>query len=158
VSLSLGQLQQFVDRLAENPELWRHLIRHDPHARNYEQIWDDSDVNAWLICWSNEQDTGFHDHDDSAAAITVIEGEIRDERLSLGPGSLQRLLGPGETITVEPTAIHRVLHAGTTPAITIHAYSPPLTRTGSYGFGPGGALQRTPRSYAEELRAEPVLR
>ena len=33
--------------------------------RVYEQIWDDEHVNAWLICWSEDQDTGFHDHDES---------------------------------------------------------------------------------------------
>ena len=52
--------------------------------RVYEQIWDDDDVNAWVICWSEDQDTGFHDHDNSAAAIAVISGQLREERLRLG--------------------------------------------------------------------------
>ena len=58
------------------PELWRHLVRHSAEVRVYEQIWDDERVNAWLICWSEDQDTGFHDHDRSGAAITVVEGQI----------------------------------------------------------------------------------
>ena len=52
-------------RWPQAPERWRHLVRHADDARVYEQIWDDEDVNAWVICWSEDQDTGFHDHDES---------------------------------------------------------------------------------------------
>ena len=55
------------------------------------------------------------------------------------------------------TAIHRVLHAGKQPAVTIHAYSPPLLRTGAYRIGPDGELERELLSYEEELRATPAL-
>jgi hypothetical protein len=158
MSLSPEQLQQFADQLARTPALWRHLLAHSPEARIYEQIWNDSNVNAWVICWSNHQDTGFHDHDNSAAAIAVIEGQVREERLRLGSHPSGRLAGAGMTLFVEPTAIHRVLHIGSRPATTIHAYSPPLTRTGTYRVGPGGELQRASQSYVEELRAEPARR
>ena len=52
------------------------------------------------------------------------------------------MIGAGSTFTVPPVAIHRVMHAGGAPAVTIHAYSPPLTRTGVYRVGDGGELQR----------------
>jgi mannose-6-phosphate isomerase-like protein (cupin superfamily) len=61
--------------------------------------------------------------------------------------------GPGETFTVPREAIHRVLHAGDGPAVTIHAYSPPLNRTGVYRIGEDGELERLPQSVEEELRA-----
>ena len=60
------------------------------------------------------------------------------------------------TFTVPPAAIHRVLHAGDRPAVTIHAYSPPLTRTGAYRVTPDGALEREALSFEEELRGEPA--
>ena len=66
-------------------------------------------------------------------------------------------MGPGETFFVAPTAIHRVLHAGDGPAVTIHAYSPPLTRTGAYRLGPDGALERAAQPFEQELRAELAL-
>src|SRR6202011_4308515 len=119
-------------------ELWRDHVRHQHDVRVYEQIWDDRDVNAWVICWSEDQDTGFHDHDESAAAVAVISGHVREERLRLGAAPTGRGLGPGSTFTVPPVAIHRVLHTGEQPAVTIHAYSPPLRRTGAYAVGPGG--------------------
>ena len=87
MSLTPPQLEEFVAALAASPERWRHLVRHVSGARVYEPIWDDEDVNAWVICWSEDQDTGFHDHDDSAAAILVIDGQVREERLRLGSTS-----------------------------------------------------------------------
>ncbi|HTX46059.1 MAG TPA: cysteine dioxygenase family protein [Solirubrobacteraceae bacterium] len=157
MSLDPAELERFVDDLAARPERWEHLIRHDDELRVYEQLWEDEDVNAWLICWSEDQDTGFHDHDESAAAIRVMDGHVREDRLRLAAEPETRVIGPGATFIVPPTAIHRVLHAGAGPAVTIHAYSPPLTRTGAYTVGPGGELERLSMSYEEELRAEPAL-
>jgi mannose-6-phosphate isomerase-like protein (cupin superfamily) len=155
--LTNAQLKRFAERLAAEPGLWRDLVHHSADDRLYEQIWDDELVNAWLICWSEDQDTGFHDHDRSEAAIAVIEGQIREERLRLGSDPEARVIGPGGTVIVPAVAIHRVLHAGGEPAVTIHAYSPPLRRTGAYRVGPGGELERASVSYEDELRAEPTL-
>jgi hypothetical protein len=41
---------------------------------------------------------------------------------------------------------------GGSPAVSIHAYSPPLWRMGTYTTGPDGTLRRQSISYAEELR------
>jgi mannose-6-phosphate isomerase-like protein (cupin superfamily) len=157
MNLTTTQLQQFVTELAATPDLWRHLVRHRSDARVYEQIWEEHAVNAWLICWSEDQDTGFHDHDESDAAIRVIAGRVRDERLRLNGAPHARVIGPGATFFVPPSAIHRVLHTGGVPAVTIHAYSPPLRRTGVYRIGPDGELERAVQSYEHELRAEPAL-
>lgn len=153
MSLSAEQLEEFVADLAAAPERWRDHIRHDSDTRVYELIWEDEEVNAWLICWSEDQDTGFHDHDESAAAIRVIDGHVREERLRLSAEPDARIAGPGETLALPATAIHRVLHHGAGPAVTIHAYSPPLTRTGAYWVGPSGELQRVSQSFEQELRA-----
>ena len=157
MSLTLAQLQRFAAQLAASPERWAHLVRHANDARVYEQIWDDDEINAWVICWSEDQDTGFHDHDDSAAGIAVVSGRVREERLTIGSAPLAREIGPGEAFTLPPVAIHRVLHAGEEPAVTIHVYSPPLTRTGAYSVGPDGELERESLSYEAELRGEPAL-
>jgi mannose-6-phosphate isomerase-like protein (cupin superfamily) len=157
MSLTPQELKRFVADLVDQPELWQHVVRHTDDARVYEQIWDDENVNAWVICWSEDQDTGFHDHDESTAALFVIEGHVREERLRLGATPDERVIGTGESFFVPATAIHRVLHAGSMPAVTIHAYSPPLRRTGAYRIGPDGGLQRAAQSYEQELRAELTL-
>jgi mannose-6-phosphate isomerase-like protein (cupin superfamily) len=77
--------------------------------------------------------------------------------LTLAGATRSRELGPGQTFTVAPVAIHRVLHAGQGPAVTIHAYSPPLRRTGAYRVGREGELEREAQAVEVELRAEPAL-
>jgi quercetin dioxygenase-like cupin family protein len=156
MTLAPAELEQFLATLVAERERWEHLVRHADDARVYEQIWDDEDVNAWVICWSEDQDTGFHDHDLSAAAIAVISGAVREDRLRLGSSPRSRLTAAGDSFTVPPVAIHRVMHAGSAPAVTIHAYSPPLTRTGVYRVDAGGELQRESLTLEEELRAQPT--
>src|SRR5437868_14184055 len=48
---------------ASRPELWEHLVHHDPGQRTFELLRDDDEVTAWVICWMEDHDTGFHDHD-----------------------------------------------------------------------------------------------
>jgi mannose-6-phosphate isomerase-like protein (cupin superfamily) len=155
--LTTRELQQFVENLAATPELWRDSVRHSIEGRVYERIWDDELVNAWVICWSEDQDTGFHDHDRSEAAIAVIDGHVREDRLRLGGAPESRVIGPGRTLVVPAVAIHRVLHVGACPAVTIHGYSPPLRRTGAYRIGAQGELERASVSYEEELRPAAAL-
>jgi quercetin dioxygenase-like cupin family protein len=157
MSLSPTELERFVADLAASPDRWRHLVRHASDARVYEQIWGDEDLNAWVICWSEDQDTGFHDHDESSAAIAVIAGKVREDRLRIGGEPRTRVLGPGSIFTVPAVAIHRVLHGGGPPAVTIHAYSPPLVKTGAYRIGSDGELERELLSNEDELRGEPAL-
>jgi quercetin dioxygenase-like cupin family protein len=157
MSLTIPELERFVADLAQDRDRWAHLVHHADDVRVYELLWEDEEVNAWVICWSEDQDTGFHDHDESGAAIRVISGQVREERLRVGAAPQSRVLGPGSTLTIPPVAIHRVLHAGEAPAVTIHAYSPPLRRTGAYRIGPDGALERESLSVEEELRAEAAI-
>jgi hypothetical protein len=60
--------------------------------------------------------------------------------------------GAGSTFAFGASDIHRVLHAGDEPAVTVHAYSPPLVRMGAYVVEDDGRLLRHTVSYGEELR------
>ena len=64
-----------------------------------------------------------------------------------------REFGPGETFTIEASEIHRVVHVGDEPALTVHAYSPPLSRMGAYMVEEDGTLTRHSISHEVELRA-----
>ena len=150
--LERPELEDVVARLARRPDLWRPLVRHDPAERVYEELVRDSHLTVWLICWMEDHDTGFHDHDRSAGAVAVAEGEVIEDRLALGRAPLRRRMRAGEAIDFAASDIHRVAHAGDRPAITINAYSPPLWRMGAYEVRADGELRRHSVSYAEELR------
>ena len=150
--LTPGELREYAAALAAQPERWAARVRHDPHARIYEQLELGEHVEAWLICWMDDHDTGFHDHDVSAGAVAVVSGAVREDRLVLGDRPTWRVAQAGEVFGFEAHDIHRVLHVGEAPAVTIHVYSPPLRRMGAYEVAAGGRLARHSISHAEELR------
>src|SRR4051812_7332485 len=150
--LSQDELERLVSDVAADPERWRHLVTHRADERTYVELHRDDHVAVWLICWMNDHDTGYHDHDLSAGAVGVAAGAVREERLVLGGPPAVRVADAGEAFSFGPADIHRVSHAGAEPAVTIHAYSPPLMRMGSYEVLESGVLQRWSLSYEEELR------
>jgi len=151
-TLSPQELQEFADELADRPELWIERIKHDSEQRIYDELLREEHVTAWLICWMDDQDTGFHDHDISAGAVAVLSGSVREERLSLEGAPRERTVRAGSSFHFSCSDIHRVRHAGEDPAVTLHVYSPPLLRMGAYVIGEDGVLARRPMSYEEELR------
>ncbi len=151
--LSPQELEEFVIALADRPELWIELVKHDSTQRLYEELLSDGHLTAWLICWMDDQDTGFHDHDISAGAVAVVSGAVREERLCIGGPPARRHCSAGGSFHFAPTDIHRVRHAGVDPAVTLHVYSPPLLRMGAYVIGEDGALARHSTPCSEELRA-----
>ena len=151
--LTAAELEAFVRALAERPELWIDLVRHDDTQRVYEELLSDEHVTAWLICWMDDHDTGFHDHDVSAGAVAVVSGAVREERLAIGgPPPVRRACTAGESFHFSPADIHRVRHSGAEPAVTLHVYSPPLLRMGAYAIGSDGVLARHSQPCAQELR------
>ena len=149
--LGVEALRELVATLAADPARWAHLVRHDTEQRIFERVLDEAEVEAWLICWMPGHDTGFHDHDLSSGAVTVVSGSVQEERLGIGT-TTSNVYGQGETFDFTASEIHRVVHSGPDPTVTLHAYSPRLRRLGAYAFTPGGPLRRHPLGYGEELR------
>jgi predicted metal-dependent enzyme (double-stranded beta helix superfamily) len=150
--LSGPELEAFARELSARPELWIDLVKHDSSQRVYEELLSDRYLTAWLICWMDDHDTGFHDHDVSAGAVTVLGGRVREERLAIDGPPRKQTFSVGESFHFAASDIHRVRHAGDGPAVTLHVYSPPLLRMGAYMIGEGGVLERHSVSCSEELQ------
>ena len=148
----LAELRETLLEFAGQPDRWLPLVRHDADERTYVLLHRDERVELYVVCWMPGHDTGFHDHDESAAAIAVVHGAVSEERLSLN-GTVSAELVAGETVTIAREAIHRVRHTGEGPAVTLHAYSPPLERVGTYEVADDGALLRHPRAADVPLEA-----
>jgi predicted metal-dependent enzyme (double-stranded beta helix superfamily) len=152
--LSAPELESFVRELADRPELWIDFVRHDASQRVYEELLSDAHVTAWLICWMDDQDTGFHDHDVSAGAVAVVSGNVREERLAIGGQPRGRKFAAGDAFHFSAADIHRVRHGGSDPAVTLHVYSPPLAQMGAYTIGSDGVLARRTMPSSQELRPQ----
>jgi quercetin dioxygenase-like cupin family protein len=151
--LDLGELRDLVTELAANPEQWRPFVRSDASERHFEQLRGDDHVDVWVISWANGNDTGFHDHDLSHGAVAVVEGELIEERLVVGGPPRVIRHHAGEAFHFDASHVHRMRQDAAAPAVSIHAYSPPLVRLGTYAVEPDGTLRRSSISHAEELRA-----
>jgi predicted metal-dependent enzyme (double-stranded beta helix superfamily) len=150
--LDRAELRALARDLRARPDLWSPLVHHEPEQRTYELLLHDERVMAWLICWMDDHDTGFHDHDVSSGAVAVVRGRVREQRLRLAREPVARTYAAGDVFDFAGSDIHRVSHAPGGPAVTIHVYSPPLWRMGAYVVEPDGNLLRQSMSYAEELR------
>jgi predicted metal-dependent enzyme (double-stranded beta helix superfamily) len=155
-ALTSAELRELVNQITAD-EGWRHLVRHESGERFYEELEPHDTalrgrVGLWLICWMDGHDTGFHDHGVSSGVVEVVEGRLCDERPTTGGGIRARTYGGGATFDFGAGDIHRLSHAGSAPATSIHAYSPPLGEMGVYAVDLDGTLRRTQVPYTEELR------
>jgi quercetin dioxygenase-like cupin family protein len=113
------------------------LVRRDRDSRFCLRLWRDEHSEAWLLGWLDDQETGFHDHDSSAGGVHVIEGSVREDRLTLGGPHVTRVLSAGDSFSFDTQHIHRMSHHGDVPALSLHVYSPPLESMGSYEIADG---------------------
>lgn len=148
--MTTAELQELAAAVAADPAGWAPHVVHDAAERTYALLHRDERCEVYVIGWMDGHDTGWHDHDDAAAAIAVVEGAVAEERLALGE-PLSRAFAAGDVVGVPAAAIHRVRHTGDGPATTIHVYSPPLRRVGAYEVAPDGELLRHARDAAEPL-------
>ena len=87
------------------------------------------DYEVWLLSWQPGQGTGFHDHGGSAGAFAVARGELQ-EQVVRGSGPIRevavRTVIAGGVRSFGPRFVHHVTNHAAGPAVSVHAYSPPL--------------------------------
>jgi predicted metal-dependent enzyme (double-stranded beta helix superfamily) len=150
-TLSPADLGRLVEDVAGRPELWQPLVIHDRRRRRYRLLFEDPRLDVWVLSWMPGQRTGFHDHGRSNVALTALQGSVLEQQMRLATASSERELTPGRCRLGAAGYIHSVAHAAGDPAVTLHAYSPPLVDVGQYRAGPAGELLREPQHGRQEL-------
>jgi predicted metal-dependent enzyme (double-stranded beta helix superfamily) len=142
--LGPAQLAQIALRVADHPGQWLSLVRYDPARRWYQRLARDEEHEIWLLSWLPGQHTGLHDHGPSAGAFAVARGFLCE--LAAPGGQLEpsgRALAPGAVRSFGPAYVHEVRNESAWPAVSIHAYSPPLSSMRRYRVAVGGVLRAT---------------
>lgn len=111
-------------------------IAFDPTHRWHQRIYRDQVVDVWLISWLPEQGTQLHDHGGSAGAFTVLTGTLGEAVFSPG-GLAERTHAAGQSVGFGPHYVHDVRNLGDLPAVSVHAYSAPLTSMTFYDLDDG---------------------
>ena len=140
--LSAEELEDIAMAVAERTEMWEPLVRVDASHRRYELLYEDGQMDAWVLSWMPGQGTGFHDHGASAVGICCVQGTVREALPCSGAPEVERDVGVGDRRRGNAGYIHRVRHGGGEPAVTIHVYSPRLDEVGQYRVAENGVMRR----------------
>jgi rhodanese-related sulfurtransferase len=114
--------------LFASSEGWMDKVRLRAEGRWYERLYHGPDYDVWVISWLPGQSTGFHDHGASSGAFVVATGILEEHR----PGERARVIHPGRPRAFGADYTHDVRNVSLAPAISIHAYSPPLNEMNGY--------------------------
>jgi len=105
-------------------------LRFDAERRWHERIYQDAQVDVWLLSWLPTQRTLLHDHDGSSGAFTVVQGELSEAVYAprRGADALSEIRrSAGESVGFGARYVHDVRNRSDAPAVSVHAYSAPLT-------------------------------
>lgn len=118
-------------------------VEYDERDRWHLRLHRDRRVDVWLISWLPSQGTQLHDHGGSAGSFTVISGELAESvYVARGPraGGLRERVHPsGRSVGFDADYIHDVRNTSLQSAVSVHAYSRPLTSMTFYNLD-GGRL------------------
>ena len=96
---------------------------------------------AWVMCWRNGQRSPIHDHRGSSCGVRVLDGVATETLFEFAPNGHVKAVAssdflPGAVIASADDDLHQVsnLQAGTADLVTLHVYSPPLLRMGTYSL------------------------
>jgi predicted metal-dependent enzyme (double-stranded beta helix superfamily) len=151
-NLELEELEALVEEIARRDDLWRDQLSFSSDQRHFASLHRDEHLDIWLLCWTVENDTGWHDHDISSGAVHVVSGALTESCPRLAGEPAVRSVTAGGTFSFGPDHIHRITGA-VERSVSIHAYSPALLQLGQYTIDQRGVLHRQSISYTEELRA-----
>ena len=127
-----------------DPERWNPLVKFTEPERWYFRMELADDYEIWLLSWLPGQHTGFHDHGEAVGAFAVVSGTLSERTFAAGRRQARsRLLSAGTVRSFGSGHVHDVQNISARPAVSVHAYAPPLTAMRRYELTPGGLIQVT---------------
>ena len=139
-ALGRARLADLVHLAAATGE-WPALVRYTGDERWYHRLECGENHEVWLLSWLPGQRTGFHDHCGSSGAFAVVQGELQE--WTAAPGRPQPVSGAfpaGRARSFGPRHVHEVVNESAAPAVSIHAYSPPLAGMRRYELTRSGLV------------------
>lgn len=152
------ELGELVAAIAGRPDLWEPLALSDTARRRYRLLYEDHRTDIWALSWMPGQGTGFHDHDVSRVGVAVAQGMVVERQMLLPTGATRLELRAGDIRRGGAGYIHSVAWGEGTPAVSIHAYSPPLMRVGQYRVNDDGILERRAEHGRQELMDQTIAK
>ena len=147
--LRLPDLLHITDRDADDVLSGRYDHRLPADGVPVDERWftrlrTDDELDIWLISWVPGEATELHDHSGSLGALTLLSGALQESRWA-GDELRSRRLSAGDQAAFPLGWVHDVTWAPSevsTPTLSVHAYSPPLTAMSYYEVTERNTLRR----------------
>lgn len=141
--LTAAELEEVTLAVAARSELWEDLVVDSPDRRWWLVLHRTPAYEVRLLSWEFDQSSGWHDHGGSSGGFVVTSGALRERSrgsdwVSVNEDRFQE----GDHGSFGPEHVHDVSHEKGRPAVSIHAYSPPLTQLTMYDLSPYGFVVR----------------
>ncbi|HSP39226.1 MAG TPA: cysteine dioxygenase family protein [Frankiaceae bacterium] len=151
--LTPPELALVVTSIARQKTAWREQLRFPDRDRWYGLWYASPTVEVWLLTWQQDTSTELHDHGDSSGAFCVVAGELEEIRGGTSGRLHRRRLRPGEVGSFSAGYVHDLANRQSPPAVSVHAYSPPLTCMTFYERAGAGLAPARTEHYG---RSEPL--
>ena len=146
--LSIDELETIVFAVATRPSLYEDLIVDDVDNRWWLLLFKTDNFEVRILGWEREQRSDWHDHGGSSGSFVVTQGSLLERfRAADHVTFASRRYTIGQHGSFGPEHVHDVVYESGTPAVSIHAYSPPLTGLTTYVHSPYGLVAH---EYVEE--------
>lgn len=151
-----------------NPKDWKQYAVFDPHryTRNLVDVGNDR-FNLMALCWGEGHGSSVHDHSDAHCFVKVLDGQLKETMFNWPTGlrtqstngsdidglqheplrqtDVNHYDKDGVTYINDSMGLHRVENAShTSPAVSLHLYSPPFQSCRSFDLRTG--MARTVRT------------
>src|SRR5260370_33797414 len=137
----LAELRERLARLSVSADDLADLVRFSDRAYQRKLVRAGAWYNVWVMCWRNGQRSPVHDHAASACAVRVLRGTLTDTRFTFAPNGAVKALGScdveaGGICAAQDADLHQIanLQAGNADLVTLHIYTPPLVRMGTFSL------------------------
>lgn len=97
--------------------------------------------HLWLLCWKSGQRSPIHDHRGSNCVVQVLRGTATQTECAFAPNGDVKAVGSedfsaGSFVLSQDDDLHQIsnLQGGEADLVTLHVYSPPLGRVGTYSI------------------------
>jgi cysteine dioxygenase len=94
-----------------------------------------------VLCWKNGQRSPIHDHAGSTCGVRVLRGTMTETLFQFAPNGHIKAVAScdyeaGSVVGGQDYHLHQIsnLQAGNADLVTLHVYSPPLVKMGTYSL------------------------
>jgi cysteine dioxygenase len=113
------------------------IAQYDPLTYKRSLLYNDNNIDVYLIGWSANQASRIHDHPDNGCVLRVLRNEVSEETYIRRDAGIEKLshknLKVGETGHIKKnTILHRIINETNEKTLSLHVYSPPNYKTRYY--------------------------